>query len=130
MRIEYLLVLCATSIWPFHVATAKQHVLRIECIFDRTASPEGVKKTEHLIPEYTIDTTTKEAFMVGNAGMSKVIMIEGYLGFTLMEYLPTGAVQTTTIANGGYAIHSRHTLLSRGSSKPDAVPTQNYGTCR
>jgi hypothetical protein len=44
---------------------------------------------------------------------------------TFMEKLTTGVVQTTTIANSGASVHSRHTLLSDN----EITPSQYYGRC-
>jgi hypothetical protein len=44
---------------------------------------------------------------------------------TFMEKLGGGVVQTTTIANGGASVHSRHTVDSRGKF----IASQSYGQC-
>ena len=74
---------------------------------------------------FRYDPVTREAFMEGNAGISSVVLTDGYDGLTFLEFLPAGAVQSTTVAKNGAAVHSRHTLLFG-----DLMPTQYYGTCR
>jgi len=46
------------------------------------------------------------------------------MGITLIEVLPTGAVQTTTIAKDGRSVHSRHSIIIG-----DLVPSQYFGQC-
>ena len=73
---------------------------------------------------FRYDLITREAFMEGNNGISGVTLTDGYDGLTFLEFLPAGAVQSTTVAKNGAAVHSRHTLMFG-----DLVPTQYYGTC-
>lgn len=74
--------------------------------------------------EFTIDTVTNDAFVVGNAGASRVVAYRGRDAFTFLEYLESGAVQSTTITNLGPAVHSRNTILGSG-----LLPSQYYGSC-
>lgn len=74
---------------------------------------------------FRYDPITREAFMEGSNGVTGVALIDGYDGLTFLEFLPAGAVQSTTVANNGAAVHSRHTLMFG-----DLVPSQSYGTCR
>jgi len=74
---------------------------------------------------FQYDPITREAFMEGNNGIAGVALTNGYDGVTFLEFLPTGAVQSTTVAKSGAAVHSRHTLMLG-----DLVPTQYYGTCK
>ena len=74
---------------------------------------------------FRYDLITREAFMEGNNGISGVTLTDGYDGLTFLEFLPAGAVQSTTVAKSGAAVHSRHTLMFG-----NLVPTQYYGTCR
>lgn len=74
---------------------------------------------------FRYDLITREAFMEGNGGISSVVLREGYAGLTFLEFLPAGAVQSTTVAKNGAAVHSRHTLMFG-----DLVPTQYYGICK
>ena len=74
---------------------------------------------------FRYDQITREAFMEGNGGISRVVLQGGSDGLTFLEFLTSGAVQSTTVAKSGAAVHSRHTLMFG-----DLVPTQYYGTCR
>ena len=74
---------------------------------------------------FRYDPITREAFMEGNNGVTGVTLTDGYDGLTFLEFLPAGAVQSTTVAKNGAAVHSRHTIMFG-----DLVPTQYYGTCR
>ena len=62
--------------------------------------------------------------MEGNAGISSVVLTDGYDGLTFLEFIPSGAVQSTTVARNGVAVHSRHSLMFG-----DLIPTQYYGRC-
>ncbi len=46
--------------------------------------------------------------------------------FFVIEKLPTGALQTTTVLKDGSAVHSRHTALSDNQ----LAPSQYYGKCQ
>ena len=75
--------------------------------------------------EFALDTITKKAVIIGNAGMSDVAAVGGKQGITFQETLGSGAVQTTTIANDASSVHSRHTMMGG-----TLVPSQYYGTCK
>ena len=64
--------------------------------------------------------------MVGNAGMSDVAVHTGSRAKTFTELLGSGVVQTTTVANDGSSVHSRHTIGPDGK----VLPSQNYGHCK
>jgi len=49
----------------------------------------------------------------------------GLSGVTFLEKLTAGVVQTTTVANDGRSVHSRHTIIGK-----EMVPSQYYGYCR
>ncbi len=74
--------------------------------------------------KFLLDTITKDAYMVGNLGLSPVRVHNGYEALTFIESLPTGAVQTTTILNTGEAIHSRNTVILGAPA-----PSQYSGKC-
>jgi len=76
--------------------------------------------------------TAKKAYVEGSGGLADVQYYAGYKGFTFLEALPSGAIQTTTVtamSKGNplspqlSAVHSRHTVIT------DLVPSQYYGTC-
>ncbi|WP_161849249.1 hypothetical protein [Bradyrhizobium sp. CCBAU 051011] len=71
-----------------------------------------------------MDTVTRKAVIIGNAGMSDVEAVGGSQGITFQEKLGSGAVQTTTIAKDGSSVHSRHTLIGG-----KVTPSQYYGSC-
>ncbi|SMX25241.1 hypothetical protein [Boseongicola aestuarii] len=83
-----------------------------------------ISKAEDFVLNFTFDTITNDAFLVGNNGVSPVFLVEGEKGITFLEVLSTGAVQTTTIAFDGGAVHSRHSIISGA-----LMPTQYYGFC-
>ena len=110
-------VLCSSS---YALAAS----LKYKCTFPSYANPDGINDTNDFNLEFVVDTITKEAVMIGNNGFSPVRFLFGNSGVTFSEELPTGAIQTTTIATQGDAVHSRHTLILG-----DLVPSQYYGTC-
>jgi hypothetical protein len=75
--------------------------------------------------EFVHEAGSRQAFMVGNAGLSQVIPIEGSTVVSFLEILVTGAVQTTTIARDGAAVHSRHSYASNRF-----LQSQYVGTCQ
>jgi hypothetical protein len=98
--------------------------LRWKCDYTSIATPKGLA-AEKFALEFALDTVTKKAVIIGNAGMSDVATVGGNQGITFQETLSSGAVQTTTIANDASSVHSRHTMI-RGS----LMPSQYYGTCK
>ena len=64
--------------------------------------------------------------MVGNHGAAEVEVHRGFDAISFVEYVPSGAVQTTTIATDGQAVHSRHTLVAPG----EFIASQVSGMCR
>ena len=89
------------------------------------ANPEGVTKQEFKL-EFIADDIAQKSVVVGNAGMSDVDLHTGSSGVTFMEKLGSGVVQTTTIANGGASVHSRHTVDGKGKF----IASQSYGQCK
>ena len=100
---------------------------KLTCTFDRYASLKAgtLSKTKKMRLEFTVDTTTPKAYMVGNNGVAEVHMVSGPSGMTFLEVLVTGAVQSTTLDKSGNAVHSRHTMIA-----DDLMPSQYYGICR
>jgi len=94
------------------------------CSYPNYSDEEGLSKSDEFNLEFRYDTVTEDAFMVGNNGLSKVGAIKGSEGMTFLEFLSTGAVQTTTIDNNNKSVHSRHTILWK-----DLMPSQYYGKC-
>ena len=85
-------------------------IYRYNCSYTQTASPEGVKSTSTFKLEFAFDDMTGKAVLIGNIGMADVEIYVGNWGVTFLEKIATGTVQTTTIANGGNSVHSRHSL--------------------
>jgi hypothetical protein len=110
---------------------AAARIVRFNCNFTSFSTPvEGVKPVKDFRLEFVLEVDTADqittAQIIGNAGIEPVTVMSGEAGLTLLEYRPTGAVQSTTIAGPGMlAVHSRHTIL--GGTR--LVPSQYYGTC-
>ncbi|WP_368507910.1 hypothetical protein [Bradyrhizobium lupini] len=99
--------------------------LRWICKYDAMASPTGVQR-ENFKLEFALDTLTKRAVLIGNAGLSDVGFFNGDQAITFEEKLAGGAVQTTSISHtDGKSVHSRHSILNG-----NFVPSQYYGACK
>ena len=83
-----------------------------------------ISKADGFVLDFTFDTISNDAFMVGNLGVSPVTLVKGQEGITFLDVLPTGAVQMTTVTLDGSAVHSRHTIIFG-----ELVPSQYYGSC-
>jgi hypothetical protein len=105
---------------PAHAET-----LRWVCDYTLVASVSGTKAEKFKL-EFVVDTLSKKAVLIGNAGVSDVQAFNGDQGITFQERLGSGAIQTTTITHSaGKSVHSRHSMI--GGS---IVATQYYGQCR
>jgi hypothetical protein len=103
----------------------KADTLRWVCKYDVMASPAGVQRESFRL-EFALDSLTKKAVLIGNAGMSDVAVLNGDQAITFAETLGTGVIQTTSISHrDGKSVHSRHSILG-GSF----VPSQYYGVCK
>lgn len=98
--------------------------IRYTCSYPIFANLEGLRKASDFSMEFTYDTLTGDAFMVGNNGTSKVFAQKGSEAITFLEPLPSGAVQVTIVDENGSSAHSRHSIIIG-----DLVPSQYYGTC-
>ena len=119
------LVILVSTVSQSHAAP-----VRFDCEFDRSASPKGGLKTLDKLFKFAfvMDSTTHDAAVIGNAGVSPVKTVTGSEAITFLETLPTGIVQSTTIiASTWEAVHSRHTFLSLNS---EFAPSQYYGSCK
>ena len=66
-----------------------------------------------------------EAFMKGNAGMSKLELHTGEEAWTFSDKLFTGAVQIITVLKDSLvSVHSRHSVVFG-----EFIPSQYYGKC-
>lgn len=103
--------------------SASASVLRYECQFDERVDADGVA-FEAMELEFTVDTASGNACMVGNIGVVEVDIFVGDDAFTFLERLSSGAIQTTTVLRSGEAVHSRHTILL-----DQFVVAQHFGRC-
>ena len=123
MKVLHISVAVAAMVVLASPALTKN--FRWTCVYPVVANPEGVTKQEFKL-EFLVDDVAEKAVVVGTAGMSDVDLHSGSLGVTFMEKLGGGAVQTTTIANGGASVHSRHTVNLGGKF----FASQSYGRCK
>jgi hypothetical protein len=79
--------------------------------------------------EVVYEVGSNNAFLVGNAGISPLVPVSGSLVVSFVELLGTGAIQSTTIAPDGRAVHSRHSFLSSHDGGK-FIQSQYTGTCR
>ena len=105
-------------------ATAAAKTSKWNCLFNLRAAAEGLFRDDYRM-EFAYDDVTGKAVMIGNQGVADVEIHMGPSGVTFSEKLTGGVVQTTTVANDGRSVHSRHTIIGR-----EMVPSQYYGQCR
>jgi hypothetical protein len=105
-------------------ATAAAKTSRWNCLFNLRAAAEGLFRDDFRM-EFAYDDVTGKAVMIGNQGLADVEIHMGPSGVTFSEKLTGGVVQTTTVANDGRSVHSRHTIIGK-----EMVPSQYYGQCR
>jgi hypothetical protein len=115
-------IVSATTIGASFTAAAKTS--RWNCLFNLRAAAEGLFKDDFRM-EFAYDDVTSKAVMIGNQGAADVEIHRGSDGVTFSEKLLSGVVRTTTVANDGRSVHSRHTIIGK-----ELVPSQYYGQCR
>ena len=93
------------------------------CSYSQRSSAEGLV-TDTFKLEFAYDDATQKAVMIGNNGFADVEFQGGRLGVSFLEKLSTGVVQTTTIAQDGTRVHSRHTIMGT-----KLIASQYYGQC-
>lgn len=78
-----------------------------------------------------IEIGNRTGKIVGNTGVSDVIVFKGPEVVSFVEEVPSGAVMTTTIFTPtGEAVHSRNTVMSfTGSGEPPFMVSQRMGKC-
>ena len=103
--------------------SAEARSYKWSCLFTHRAAPEGVKGDNFKF-EFAFDDITGKAVIIGNMGVEDVEIHRGPFGVTFIEKLIVGVVQTTTVANDGTSVHSRHTVIGT-----KMVPSQYYGKC-
>jgi hypothetical protein len=116
------LALAATMFAGLSSAPAKS--FKWNCVYAQKASPEGLAKDSFKM-EFAYDDITGKGVLIGNLGVSDIEVHRGPYGVTFLEKLGGGAVQTTTVANDGKSVHSRHTIIMG----KEMVPSQFYGQC-
>jgi len=95
------------------------------CLFTLEATPQGLAKPEKPFElRFVVDTDTKKAYLMGNAGSSEVEIIPNTGGVSFLEITDSGNIMVTAIANSGAAVHSRNGIMSK-----NLVPSQYYGKC-
>ena len=105
-------------------STSRAGSLHWKCSYSLVASLDGLQKEQFQL-EFALDTSTRRAVLIGNAGLADVDFYNGDQGVTFQERLPTGAIQTTTITHkDGSSVHSRHSIVLG-----QLAPTQYYGKC-
>ena len=118
------LVLIVSAATMCASATAAAKTSRWNCLFNLRAAAEGLFR-DNFRMEFAYDEVTGKAVMIGNQGVADVEVHMGPGGVTFSEKLIGGVVQTTTVANDGRSVHSRHSIIGR-----EMVPSQYYGQCR
>ncbi len=125
LAVIFFLTSLAQSISNDGLAQSTPATLRYFCLFEKFASPDGIEPAKDFTLEFLVETASGNAVMIGNNGFSEQVMVRGRDAITFLERLPTGAVQSTTIADNNQAVHSRHSVILS-----DLVPSQYYGSCR
>lgn len=64
--------------------------LRWKCSYSLVASLDGLKREQFQL-EFALDTATRKAVLIGNAGLAEVDHYNGDQGITFQERLPTGS---------------------------------------
>ena len=97
---------------------------RYECTYSSMCSAEeGCVPTDFSI-NFFLDTANRSAAITGNLGVSEVSVHTGDRSITFLEFLGSGAVQSTTIQYSGESVHSRHTIIGL-----ELAPSQYFGSC-
>jgi hypothetical protein len=123
-RIAAALALIVSAMSAGVSSTAMAKTYWWTCLYGLRAAPEGLF-WDHFKIEFVYDDVVGHAVMIGDQGSTNVDIHIGPFGVTFWEKLKSGVTQTTTIANDGTSVHSRHTIIGR-----EMVPTQSYGQCR
>lgn len=90
----------------YQQVAAQQAPERYHCDFQETSTKERLRL------EFIYDRPRDKALIIGNNGTSDVTAFTGTDLITFLEYLSSGAVQTTSIDRRGSAVHSRHTYTN------------------
>jgi hypothetical protein len=105
---------------------AKAETTTYECdypTYSDEKGPHNVKAPFRLT--FLMDSSTKKAYLIGNAGSSEVSLLQNSYGFTLVEVTSSGNVMVTAITHKGASVHSRNGMILG-----ELVPSQYYGKCQ
>jgi hypothetical protein len=112
-------LICGGCLMVATAAPGQTAPVRYRCAFEQRAGAVDPFRLE-----FRLDPTSGRAFVAGDAGVEEVVVHAGREAITFVEKVPSGAAQTTTIADRRQAVHSRHTLLPDGFA-----PSQMTGAC-
>lgn len=99
------------SVWPVLVLSWSSEVMgqrgaeRYQCAFLQSGG-------DPLELEFVWEQGRGRGVVIGNNGFSDVLVWQGREIISFVEMVGTGAVQSTSIAPDGTAVHSRHTYSS------------------
>lgn len=99
-------------------AVGQRGAERYQCAF---LQPDG----DPLELEFVWERGRSRGVVVGNNGFSDVLVWQGREIVSFVEMVASGAVQSTSIAPDGVAVHSRHTYSSSG----EFINAQWKGLC-
>lgn len=119
-----LRILCSAVAF-FVSFSAQGATISYTCEFSLEATPKGLSKQPKPFElRYVVDTGTKKAYLMGNAGSSEVEIIPNTDGISFVEITRSGNVMVTAVTKSGEAVHSRNGILFK-----ELVPSQFYGKC-
>lgn len=120
MKALMLILAAIVAAGPAYAETLR--VLR--CDFHTRIDEEGIAEEKFtLVFEVRVDGS---GIMKGNIGDVDVGIYFGDNAVTFMQPLDSGAIQTTTVLDGGgKAVHSRHTIFLG-----EMINAQHIGKCR
>lgn len=100
--------------------------ITFRCSFPQVFNLQDGLSTQDFSFTLAYDSVTKTAALIGNVGVSALVVHAGFLAVSFMELVDSGVVQTLTLLPSGKAVYSRHTLdVGAGSF----FASQQYGTC-
>ncbi|MDA9771649.1 hypothetical protein N9D02_11495 [Emcibacteraceae bacterium] len=114
-------------------STSKAQTTHYECSYltsaslDENDNPE--LSSEEFKLSFLLDENANTAYIMGNAGTEKVLIIRNNGGISFIGITDTGNVSITTIANNLKSVHSRNTILPFPQEDPELIPSQYYGGC-
>ena len=95
------------------------------CDYTNFADQDGIDTPRSpFLLKFVFDTTTNEAMMIGNAGMSPMIVVKNQEQISFVEINGAKNVMTTTIDSKQNSVHSRNTVIFG-----NLTPSQYYGSC-